>query len=681
MTVLIRREPDALAVTWSFATDVLKALSGKERRVANRAVPLEKLAAVWSILGDAEDSDPELAALRAELFTNPVAAVEIPIRIDAVPSKNAITGTSVDVDGTYSDWMVANQAVFVEGKTPDDYYQTTIVSTAGLPLGTLTLAASPPGGMSFPIGPTTISPIATVLLDDRPPIARHQESHGTIRLSGVVTNTWGAYGTGATLTTHNGFPVVTEAPISESELFEEQFDAGSERLVSLPGKAAQRWTRDRADLARLHQFCADGPAERQWWRKFFATVLGRQKAFLLPTWRADLVRVSSVGSTVTVQAPPTAGAINYVTKYWPSLAHRTIRVMRTTGAVTYYTVSAAVDNGDGTATLTVNTTFDATNLDYISLVEMCRLGTDEVTFQRGSTAIDLEVPVVAVQQATEGALSTFADYEKSVQSSRPIELVKITGLGSAYYMTGERSSISYGGNTYVATEGLLRAELEHTAQEEPRDIEITLPLSSTFAQEQVWNPAEDLEITVYRQQSGATTTSYGPAPITSVALVGGSCRVRAPSRLDDPLKSAIPGIHFQSRTCVHRLYDARCGILETDHDVAATIVSISGRTVTVTTLGTLPSDAINAGELRHNATGQRKLIVSHSASGGNVALVLSSPFRVAAVTDPVTFFRACDKKPETCRLVFGNFINYGGQPDIPRQNPFRGLIQNGRFSV
>lgn len=657
--MLIRREPDELAVTWAFSTDITKVRSGKEKRTANRRVPLEKMSARYFIGGVPDEADAELLAIRAALFVDPVSPIRVPMRIDSRPTTNAVVAATVNLDATFADWIAVGQAVYVEGETADDYLETTIAVIGGsVGARVLTLADSVPAG-SFPAFTTTISPIATLVPDDRRSLARYQESHGVLSISGVISNTWAAYGTGASLVTHDGFPVLDEPPVAESDLFEEQLDAEPDRVESLPGAIAQTWNRDRADIGRLHKFNAEGEAERQWWRLFLNTVKGQQKAFLLPTWRQDLTFIAAVTTTLQIEAPPAVGAIDYVNDYFPSLAHRRLMVARTDGSVSYYTVTAAVDNLDGTANLTLSVAFDATGLDFISLLETCRLAEDEISFERGSTAMDLDLPVFVIQQATEGALSTFADYEKSVQASSPIELVKIVGAGVAYYMTGERASISYGGNTYLSTPGLSRAELERTGQDAPRELEVALPMSCTFAQEQAFNPSDDLDVTVYRQNGGGTTVWQGPDPVSSIAIRGKMLILRAPSRLDDPLRRSVSSAHVQGVVCNHDLGDAQCQVLLTDHDLATTVVTASGRTITVASVAGFDDGDLNGGEAVL-ASGARKMIASHVGT----TLVLASAFKTIAALDVITLIRACDKAITTCRDVFSNVENWGGHHDL-----------------
>lgn len=138
--------------------------------------------------------------------------------------------------------------------------------------------------------------------------------------------------------------------------------------------------------------------EWQWIKKFLDTVKGRFKSFWLASWRPDLVYVSKAAGSVTVTSGENAGD---VFAWWPQ--HRTyLQIWQADGTLTYVRITAAVDNGNGTVTLTIVDAADAavtlsgSAVSMVSWLELVRLESDEVTvtFSDFNFAVSLTARVV-----------------------------------------------------------------------------------------------------------------------------------------------------------------------------------------------------------------------------------------------------------------------------------------------
>ena len=138
----------------------------------------------------------------------------------------------------------------------------------------------------------------------------------------------------------------------------------------------QLW--EQADGGRGIRFASSQPAAKQWLRAFLYAVHGKHRAFLLPTGRPDLVAAGDASTgLLNVQGPPNAQAPNYVADWFESAAHRRIMIVLTTGVAHYRSISACLDNGDGTQQLTLSSALAGT-IDHIQFLETVRMETDDI---------------------------------------------------------------------------------------------------------------------------------------------------------------------------------------------------------------------------------------------------------------------------------------------------------------
>jgi hypothetical protein len=219
---------------------------------------------------------------------------------------------------------------------------------------------------------------------------------GPTALSGGADANALPVGIGATVATFAGKPVWDRrvdvlglAPDSIQSMTEAQdlgglpFIAGS---TSVP------------DWGRSLKLTRELGAEWQWFKKFASTVAGRFKSFWLASWRPDLVYASKAAGSITVTSGENAGN---VFAWWPK--HRTyLQIWQADGTLTYCRITAAVDNGNGTVTLTivdaadVAVTIGASAVSMVSWLELVRLESDDVTvtFSDFNVAVSLTARVV-----------------------------------------------------------------------------------------------------------------------------------------------------------------------------------------------------------------------------------------------------------------------------------------------
>lgn len=265
---------------------------------------------------------------------------------------------------------------------------------------------------------------------------------------------------------------------------------------------------------------------------------------------------------------------------------------------------------------------------------------------------------------------SFDTDEEGVETSQPIELYKVTGDDVAYYRTSNVIPVVYSGNTYTCVP-ISRSDVEVSGQGDQPEMVVTLPTSDQIVQDQAGDtPSNNLELTVYRQQ-GANTLEWYKGPITGFSFKGKTAQMRSPTYLDDPLLSYISSVFYQARICNHQLYNARCGVARASFDQPATLSTVTGRTIIVSTVGALEE----VGEVLH-ANGERRMVLSQTGT----TLILTHAFRNAVATDAVTLYEKCDRSIRECRDKFSNVVNWGGQPQLPKASPFTWNIFGATFN-
>lgn len=173
-------------------------------------------------------------------------------------------------------------------------------------------------------------------------------------------------GTGATLTTYLTRPV-WDVDLENDGTVNDSIHAMTE-IIDYGAIPYAIGTADHADWGRSMGYSGTHGPQYQWFKLFLATVKGRQKAFWLSTRRDDLPFVSKAAGTVTVDAD--------VAAWWPAQRQH-VEIKETSGTVTRAQVTAAVNNGDGTWTLTIGTTLGTSDVERVSWLELARFTSDQ----------------------------------------------------------------------------------------------------------------------------------------------------------------------------------------------------------------------------------------------------------------------------------------------------------------
>lgn len=458
-----------LKVTLSWGTDIFKSGNGNEQR-CNTSGPYPKQK--WegsAFLLDGPDRDArgmlQRYAAAGTMFLLALPYEALLLTADAV-------GTVLTVPTTAnSDWAVAGQRCIVvgaDGTTAAAVVQSTTATT-------ITVGAVDASGNLITVttlgtaGKTggSVMPLVQVLLDPQQAFARYPVSvdrwaiHATSAVFG-----WGGQdrmGVGVQLTTYTFGAPVDQSTLVENDLLiwdrpnltEDTANDGIAslaELVDLGGLPFAAGIATVPDWVRPVRYAATLATEWQWLKALIRLVLGRQRAFALPTGRSDLVFVSAAGATLKVQSSSVSGGGDYAAWY-TSLAHRRLAIIKSDGSVQYVAVTATpVNNGDGTLSLALDAAPSGT-VAMISFLEQVRFDnndTDDFAVIWDGTGFSVELQVRAAQEVVTPPVllmyDTFAEQIFNNSFGQILQIIVPFG-GQVFYtrLTANQANVGFGG--------------------------------------------------------------------------------------------------------------------------------------------------------------------------------------------------------------------------------------------
>ena len=274
---------------------------------------------------------------------------------------------------------------------------------------------------------------------------------------------------------------------------------------------------------------------------------------------------------------------------------------------------------------------------------------------------------------------SYSTSESSKFSGAPIELFRYRGTYESFYYTSGQVAIDFQADdddeehTYVPIATRRSAVNQTTQNDDNAEVTIELPVDSNLVAIygfQISPP--DLELTIFRGHAPGQYIQYWSGNVENIQVANGTATIRVPSRLASALSADFPNVYYQS-PCNHTLGDARCGIDLSLWSVTTTIGAVSGRQLTVASIGAYNGQLLGGDALL--PSGERRMIV---AQDGNV-LTLNYPFANADIGSEVILAVGCDLSWKgDCKTKFNNTERFGGFPLMPIRNPFSGGLEPGK---
>lgn len=264
-------------------------------------------------------------------------------------------------------------------------------------------------------------------------------------------------------------------------------------------------------------------------------------------------------------------------------------------------------------------------------------------------------------------MTTFLEDEASVQESRPREGYHIVSPIGEFFLHSGTRDISIAGTVYYAS-AIERGPIQLSPINMSKEMTISLPVSHALAQR--YNaggvPPKTISATVWRKQlRSGIVERFWSGYFQSMGIDGRIATFLVPQRSGQALKRHLPILTAQ-KACPYILYQSGCTVPEASFRVPTTLASVSGRFVSVASMGGQADFWAKNGKLRHVPTGQELTIQSQIG----VALRLQTGLVELAVGDAVEVFAGCEHDIVTCTQKFANQVNFGGMPQLPTANPF-----------
>lgn len=494
---------------------------------------------------------------------------------------------------------------------------------------------------------------------------------GPVSLANGLDRIFGNMGVGATITTFDSRPV-WDRPIQSDGTVADSLQTLAD-LVDLGGVPLQIGPALQPDWGRQVVLERLDRVEWQWLKAFLFTVRGMHKSWLLPTWRPDLTPVSLAPGVLKISS--TIGDFNA----WYSSQRTRVQVVLVDGSVGYCVITGAVDNGDGTASLSITTNLSGygsggggstlTNLQMVSWLDVCRFDSDtlEVTWDAGQR-FSFSAQARAIKDTFGIVIGSGVDNEVSYELSQPREFVEVTHGATAYrWALGDRD-ITYNAQTFTATTSA-RAEINVVEATGEQQLTLSIPATHALARRYVaigGVPPRQVLVTLRRQQLGTgAVEQLWTGYVTSLAFNGHLANLTVPERMQRSLARRLPTI-VNATKCQAVLYDGQCKVTKATFTVSGTASPVDGRSVTVPALTGKPDHWAKDGRLVHVASGESVLIGDQVG----VVLALQSPIYDLKAGDAVQVIAGCKKDIPDCRDKFSNVYNFIGLPNAPTKNPF-----------
>lgn len=362
---------------WEWLTDVVKAWSGKEQRIALRDTP--RRAAQYGFLLENETERrrqynrwyKSLASrivlpyyqyatqLTAPALPGDSVLYFDPMRTDLRDGEFALIYDALNDAG----YLVKIDTVNADGITVDS--PITFTATTRMIIAPAFTSRLQDGTGLQMLHVTGEIRVVSEALDDRDQFTRP--------------------GSTAVVASYDGYQVLDIRPVADGDT-PENFEAGVEVLDGETGVRAIYSAWDHTEVGTVRNYTIrrlQNPVEMDWWRDFLDGCKGQQNAFLQPTWFADLLPVAAPapgGYDLIVEGT------DYPALYFPFETFKRLQI-ETDNGIIYRKVVTSADNGDGTSTLTLMEPFGADPEDVaiskVSFLNLVRLASDRVVLRHG----------------------------------------------------------------------------------------------------------------------------------------------------------------------------------------------------------------------------------------------------------------------------------------------------------
>ena len=270
---------------------------------------------------------------------------------------------------------------------------------------------------------------------------------------------------------------------------------------------------------------------------------------------------------------------------------------------------------------------------------------------------------------------TYEAHEYSIEDGAPIELYQFVSIGGAleFYYTNNESAITFGGKVYEPVH-IARGVIDTSAIiVEPVTVDFTVPRSEDIG---VWYgmpfAPPTLRVRVWRKHEGDNNYKKLFVGTSDDFSVKGDWFTIKTKPLIQSKVHRVMCANTYGNKCNHDLFDNRCKLERDDFTWSTTVVDINGQLITVGNDHN-PDGGLRFGDLIIN--GEYRMIIDNVAN----VIKVRYPLTLVEIGDPVTLVMGCNKTPGACK-DFDNYVNFGGFPLTPKNNPVKTATKPGIFT-
>lgn len=350
-----------------FLTDVMKAYSDNEQRRGLRQMP-RRAVSIRPMAITARNA----AGMESLVWGWQNQPYGVPWWQDATPLTSSIAAGVFVIPCNTADRQFAPGGLVCIWQDEFTFEALSIES-----VGPSSITTTSPTQNSWTASPATlVMPVFLARLAKSLEVIRHASFIDEMDLEFIGEAEQAAPSPTAGFTQYRGYDVLEIPPNWDSDL-NRKYDRS---LVTIDPKIGPIEVIDKGGSAVVGQrfpWWLDGHSNVTTFRAFILRRFGRMNPFWVPTWDQDLVLAENVGATdtaITIQSE------FYTRFFFPSVARRDLAFVPISGANVYHRVTAAVDNGNGTETLTLDSEAGvalAAATTMVSFLTLARLAADK----------------------------------------------------------------------------------------------------------------------------------------------------------------------------------------------------------------------------------------------------------------------------------------------------------------
>lgn len=267
---------------------------------------------------------------------------------------------------------------------------------------------------------------------------------------------------------------------------------------------------------------------------------------------------------------------------------------------------------------------------------------------------------------------TYAAFETSIQSGRPVEIYEFRNGSSYYRYTSADSDVVYGGNTYFAAP-IARDAIEATS--ETARLALTISCARSLGVLDLFTlmpPPDVVAVSVRRLHAGdGNAIVLWLGRVLNVKLDNAAAEIHCESVYTSLKRVGLRRMY--QKACPHVLYGPGCNLSRAAVVTTKTVSSVTGSMITLSGMGGYVDGYFAGGYLEWERTaGEFERRAIRTQAGG--VLNVGFPIIGLAASATVYLYPGCDHTISTCESKFSNRRNYGGMPYFPTKNPFNGTI-------